>query len=324
VDCGEVLEHDAAACARCGGRLQPAVLPAIYASRFRLHRQIGAGGMGVVYRATDGNLGRTVALKTLPRVSPEHASRLRREARALAALDHENLVLLLEYDLWRGTPVLVLEYLQGGTLADRLQHGPLPCAEVVDIGVAMTGALAYLHRRGFLHRDIKPSNIGFSSRDRPKLLDFGLVHLVAGARPDAASEATTAVNPVVSLAQSSDPSMRGILIGTPAYLSPEAIRLETPEPSFDLWSLAVTLYEAMTGVHPFRAATASELFARIARAEVVDPRTIRPECPAGFADLMRVALAPLSRHRFRTASSLRSALRQVRSRVMAEPALTGL
>jgi serine/threonine-protein kinase PknK len=220
-------------------------------------------------------------------------------------------VALLEYDLWRGTPVLVLEYLQRGTLADRLQDGPLGCQEVVAIGLAMTDALAYLHRRGFLHRDIKPSNIGFSSSDTPKLLDFGLVHLVADVHPGAGGDGTPATGFPPGF-DSDGASVRGLL-GTPAYLSPEAIRLLPPDPSFDLWSLAVTLYEATTGVHPFQAPTATELFARIARAEVADPRTLRTDCPADLAEFLRTALASALRRRFRTATSFGAALRQVQA-----------
>src|SRR5207253_8576282 len=118
-----------------------------------------------------------VAIKTLPRVSPEHAMRLRREARAMAAVQHRHLALIYGVETWRGTPLLVVEYLDGGTLADRLKAGPLAIDGVRELGISLCGALHSMHRSGVLHRDIKPSNIGFTREGVPKQLDFGLAML---------------------------------------------------------------------------------------------------------------------------------------------------
>src|SRR4029453_5469271 len=130
--------------------------------------------MGVVYVARDPALGRDVALKTLPAHRGDAIGRLRDEARAMAALNHPALATLYGVELWRGTPVLVVEYMTGGTLAARLATGPMSLAEIVALGVCIADALIYMHARGVLHRDVKPGNIGMTADGTVKLLDFGL------------------------------------------------------------------------------------------------------------------------------------------------------
>ena len=173
VDCRTVHPPEALSCA-CGGTMMPALAPYTLRGAFRLDRRIGSGGMGVVYRAHDLALGRMVAIKTLPRVSAEEAAHLRREARAMAALSHPNLAVIFGAETWRGTPMLVVEYLGGGTLADRLRLGRAAQAEVIELGLTLTDALEHIHRVGILHSDIKPANIGFTTTF--KLLDFGPAH----------------------------------------------------------------------------------------------------------------------------------------------------
>ena len=136
--------------------------------------------MGVVYRAKDLTLGRAVALKTLPATSPEDSARLRREARAMAAITHPNLALIFGVETWQGTPILVIEYLAGSTLAERLPTGPMAWEEVLELSLVLASVLERVHGSGILHRDVKPSNIGFTEEDVPKLLDFGLVRISAG------------------------------------------------------------------------------------------------------------------------------------------------
>ena len=212
VRCGR-LSEPATQCP-CGGELIPALLPRRLAGKFDVRRRLGAGGMGVVYLARDVTLGRDVALKTLPRRSGDAVSHLKDEARAMAALDHPALATIYGLEVWRGTPVLVVEHLAGGTLADRLARGTLPRADVLALGLRLADALLYMHARGLLHRDVKPSNIGFSADGVAKLLDFGL----------------------------SDAG--GSLAGTPAYLPPETLAGATPDAAVDLWGLAVVLSEA--------------------------------------------------------------------------------
>jgi hypothetical protein len=239
IACGRVLPGDPAVCT-CGGRTTPSVVPHSLAGKFTVVNQLGRGGMGVVYRALDTALGRTVAIKTLPRIAPEHAARLRREARTMATLAHPNLATLFGLETWRGTPMLVVEYLPGGTLADRLRHGPFELADWLPVAYGILEGLAHVHGKGLLHRDLKPSNIGFTAEGVPKLLDFGLAQLAGIAINQEAGDAAVA------------PGDRNVMmtdrrVGTPVYMSPEAIRGESPDAGFDLWAFAVVMLEALTG-----------------------------------------------------------------------------
>jgi serine/threonine protein kinase len=177
----------------------------------------------------------------------------------MAATSHPNLAVLHGLETWRGAPLLVMEFLDGGTLADRLTRGPLPLGETLTLGINLASALAALHDVGILHRDIKPSNIGFTAHGVPKLLDFGLAKLVAVAQPNAAS-AAVAEGSTWSVTIST--GLAGIR-GTPAYLSPSVLSGEPPAVVDDLWSLSVTLLETCTGNNPFRAATPAATVARI-------------------------------------------------------------
>ena len=234
-DCGCVAVT-AQTCA-CGGALVAAALPPILAGKFQLQRRLGAGGMGVVYLARDVTLGRDVALKTLPRRGADAVLRLRNEARAMAALNHSALATIYGVEIWQGTPVLVVEHLARGTLADRLRKASLTRDETIALGIRLTDALVYMHDRGLLHRDIKPSNIGFTADGTAKLLDFGLSD----------TEATAA--------------------GTPGYLPPDARSGALPDAATDLWSVGVVLQQTC-GAHDaalasfFQRALASEPAAR--------------------------------------------------------------
>ena len=163
--------------ARAGSETTCAALPLFVQGKFRLERLVGAGGMGVVYLAVDMVLDRHVAIKTLPSLRSESVERLHREARTMARVLHPNLALIYGTEQWRGTPMLIVEYLEGGTLRDWIRRGPVPYAEVVDLGIVLADALDSVHASGVLHRDVKPSNIGYTSDRRPKLLDFGLALL---------------------------------------------------------------------------------------------------------------------------------------------------
>ena len=173
--CGYVALRAEGLCA-CRRPLAPAAIPYEFAGKFRLNRVLGEGGMGVVYRATDLALDRQVALKTLPRLGSEALLRLRREARSMAGFLHPNLALIFGAETWRGVPILVVEYLAGGSLASRLGE-PMAPREVLCLGMDLAGALEAMHDKGLLHRDVKPSNIGFTGGGVPKLLDFGLARL---------------------------------------------------------------------------------------------------------------------------------------------------
>ena len=158
----------------CGTATTTAELPLFVQGKFRLERLVGTGGMGVVYLAVDMVLDRQVAIKTLPSLRSQSADRLHREARTMARVVHPNLALIYGTEQWRGTPMLIVEYLDGGTLRDWIRRGPVPCAEAIDLGIVLADVLDSVHASGVLHRDVKPSNIGYTSDRRPKLLDFGV------------------------------------------------------------------------------------------------------------------------------------------------------
>jgi serine/threonine protein kinase len=270
--------------------------------------------MGVVYRARDLALGRMVAIKTLPRVSPEEAAHLRREARAMAALSHPNLAVIFGAETWHGTPLLVVEYLGGGTFADRLQRRTSTQAEIIELGLTLTDALEYIHGVGILHSDIKPANIGFTTHNVPKLLDFGLAHIFRESHRRSASDVTAGVLSrfsEVEIDQWSVVSSR--FAGTPLYMSPEAIDAQPPSPSFDVWSLAVVMYEALAGANPFAARTLAEVYERITKIGAPDLRTFRADLPACFAEFFAEALALDFKQRPVTASALRQRLSVLRT-----------
>jgi serine/threonine protein kinase len=245
--------------------------------------------MGVVYRALDLTLGRDVAVKTLPHLSDDAAERLLAEARAMASLSHEDVAVLYEVARWRGTPLLVMEYLAGGTLATRLRESRLADAELVALIRLLARRLARVHARGLYHGDIKPSNVGFAADRVPRLLDFGLARALTGRAPSAAEAALP-------------PAQVG---GTWAYLSPEVRDGAAPGPTLDLWALGVVLCEALTGEHPFpHARTRQALIAShaaalarvqsrrsgthhrvLARVLAIDP-ALRPATAAELDDLL--------------------------------------
>jgi len=269
----------------------------------RVDRRIGSGGMGVVYRATDTSLRRQVAVKTLPAVSMGQARQLRREARAMAALSHPNLATIHAVDAWRGTPLLIVEYLQGGTLQDWLRAGPLDIGRVLQAGVDLAGALDHMHAQSTLHRDIKPSNIGFTSTGIPKLLDFGLARFVdvRASRNSGGAETTTSTSEA-RLTPSA------LLIGTPAYFSPELVALQPPDFASDLWALALSLYEAISGQNPMAGGTTVETLQRIATLAFPRLDTLRADCPSNIADGFARALSRDPRERPASARELRALL----------------
>jgi serine/threonine protein kinase len=288
--------------------LEPAPVPHLLAGKYRFERRLGAGGMGVVYLARDLALARDVAIKTLPSLSTGSARRLQREARAAALLVHPNLGLIFSAESWHGTPMLVLEYLAGGTLSTRIRRGPVPLSSAVAWGAALAAGLEAIHARGVLHRDIKPSNVGFAVDGTPKLLDFGLVRLLDDdARPAPAAEASE--GPLEEAPASLTSSSR--VVGTVPYLSPEALQGRPPSAAFDLWGLSLTIYETVTGVNPFVASSAARTADRILSRPAPDPRSLRPGCPAPLADLLLSALARSAAERPASARALREAFEAV-------------
>jgi hypothetical protein len=294
--CGRIAASDVRRCAECGKGTRPAALPEELFGKFRLERRIGEGGMGVVYGATDLTLARRVALKTMPRTSPEDAELLRREARAMAAITHPNLALILGAETWQGTPVLVLEYLAGGTLETRIGDGPLAPREAFEIAYRMARVLERLHARGLLHRDVKPSNVGFSEDGEPKLLDFGLVQILRDVIPERPHSLEA-------------PIQATGFAGTPLYMSPEALDARRPGPGFDLWGLMVVAFEAIAGRHPFEQSSATATLAAIRGGWTDEIAGLLPPEALAARELFASALAADPRRRPETAAELAERLR---------------
>jgi hypothetical protein len=277
IECGMVVSAATSRCV-CGAVARLAAIPSVLNGKFKVDRRLGSGGMGVVYRALDTSLDRQVALKTLSRLSATAAGQLAREARVMAAVVHPHLSTIYGVERWRGAPVLVVEFFEGGTLADRLRSQPLPVADVLRVGLQLARGLGELHAAGVLHRDVKPSNIGFRANGTAKLLDFGIASF-ASARP--LGVATSGDDPPLCT-QTIELGQRSIA-GTPLYVSPEVLCGTEPDARLDLWALALVLYEAVSGRHPFAAATVPDVLSRVRRARIPDVRQLRPDCPDGFA-----------------------------------------
>ncbi len=304
--CGLVEGHDRAKCSRCGGANSANGLPRVLAGKFLFEAKIGQGGMGVVYRAEDLDLGRLVAIKTLPSQSSRRLVRLRREARTMASVSHPNLALIYGAESWRGQPLLIFEYLSGGTLADRLDEGPLDVGASVDLISAMAAVTDRLHNHGILHRDIKPSNIGYTDDDTPKLLDFGLAKLVldSSAGDDVLQEHDEQQEQTAVV-----PGDGGYpIMGTLPYLSPEALDGDRPDYSFDVWSLATVLFECLTGSNPFLGPTKPETIDRIRRGPTPSLREALPDAPEPLDELLARALSRSRGPRPQSAKALQEAL----------------
>ena len=238
-ECGIVASVGPARGCECGAEYAAAPVPAMLAGKFSIERRVGAGGMGAVYLARDVGLQRQVAVKTLPVGDGPALVRLTEEARAMAAVAHPAIAQIHGLETWRGRPLLVVEFLGGGTLAARLDQGRLPGAEAVDVTVALSEALTALHDAGYVHGDVKPSNIGFASDGTVKLLDFGLARLTNDHDQPAG--------------------------GTLPYMSPEVLCGGRAGEADDVWSLCVVLYEMVAGRRPFIGEGPGEVAACIRR-----------------------------------------------------------
>jgi hypothetical protein len=291
----------------CGGTVAEARAPHLLRGVYEFQQRLGAGGMGVVYLARDRALERKVAIKTLPQVTGPHHARLRGEALAMASMVDPNLAVIYGIESWRGIPFLIEEYLEGGTLSDRLSRGPLPIAATLDLGVTLSATLARMHEAGIVHCDIKPSNIGFSAHGVPKLIDFGIAHLLrsSGETLTATAGATT------TMVTDTVVTDHGA-VGTPPYMSPEALWGSTPRPQFDLWSLTTVLFETIAGRRPFPGRDFAEISLAVLGGAAPDIRASRPECSERLAALFARGLARDQAVRPVTAASLHAELLALR------------
>ncbi len=223
---------------------------------------VGAGGMGAVWKAKDTQLDREVAIKTLPEGFGRHADRLarfEREAKLLASLNHPNIATIHGLDEDRGTRFLVLELVEGETLADRLRHGAIPLEESLKLARQISEALEAAHERGVIHRDLKPANIKITSDGTVKILDFGLAK--AFARDDVHTDLSDSPSPSI------EPTEQGLILGTAAYMAPEQARGKKVDKRADIWAFGVVLYEMVTGSRLFQGADSTETMGSVVMKE---------------------------------------------------------
>src|SRR5450631_3924256 len=263
----------------------------------------GAGGMGEVYRGRDTRLDRTVAIKILPAHlsdNPEARQRFDREARAISSLNHPNICTLYDVGHQDGMDYLVMEFLEGETLAARLAKGPLTPEQVLKFGIEICEGLEKAHRQGVIHRDLKPGNI-MLTKTGAKLMDFGL-----------AKAATTGASPASSMTMTiSGPSAeapltaRGTLVGTFQYMSTEQIEGKEADPRSDIFALGAVLYEMATGIRAFNGKTQASVIAAILAAEPQPISAVRPMSPPALDRVVKVCLAKDPDERFQTVHDLK-------------------
>lgn len=223
---------------------------------------LGAGGMGEVYRARDAKLGREVALKALPEAfarDTESMARFQREAKVLASLNHPNIATIYGLEDSGGIHALVMELVEGPTLADRIRSGPIQIDESLRIVKQICEALEYAHERGIVHRDLKPANVKVQNNDAVKILDFGLAKAIRG---DAVSTDDSTSRTISEMA-----TRAGTLLGTPAYMSPEQAAGKTVDRRTDIWAFGCLLYEMLTGKKLFHGESMADTLAAVIRAE---------------------------------------------------------
>src|ERR1019366_3889999 len=277
---------------------------------YKIVRQLGAGGMGVVYEAEDTRLARQVALKFLSRdieQDPYALERFKQEARAASALNHPNICTIYAIEECDGQHFIAMELLEGQSLNEKINGHPLPVDKIIDIGVQITDALDVAHSKGIVHRDLKPANIFITTRGQAKILDFGLAKLTY--------DRHTAVETVAGNAVTMAPAhltQPGTAVGTIAYMSPEQARGEELDGRSDLFSLGAIFYEMATGRIPFEGNTSAVVFQGILDRNPRPPMEMNPAVPFKLEDIIAKALEKDVELRYQSATEIRSDLRRLK------------
>jgi eukaryotic-like serine/threonine-protein kinase len=269
---------------------------------YQILAPLGSGGMGDVYRATDPRLRREVAVKVLPdavATDPQRMARFAREAQLLAALNHPNIAAIYGFEESSNTHALVMELVEGLTLAERIKMGPIPLDEALPIARQIAEALEYAHERGIVHRDLKPANVKITPHGTVKVLDFGL----AKALSEDPTSSDSANSPTLTAAA----TKAGLILGTAAYMSPEQARGRTVDRRADIWSFGAVLYEMLTGNMAFKGDTVSDTLASVIKSEP-DWSALPPRLPSGIRQLLFRCLHKEAKQRLQSIGEARIAI----------------
>src|SRR3984893_16418274 len=272
---------------------------------YQIVSPLGVGGMGEVYRAHDSRLRREVAIKVIPDSTahdPDRMARFAREAQFLAALNHANIAGIYGFEESSTMLALVMELVEGPTLADRIAQGPVPLEDALPILKQITEALEYAHDRGIVHRDLKPANIKVKPDGTVKVLDFGL----AKALSDEGKPTDISNSPTLTAAA----TKAGLILGTAAYMAPEQARGKTVDRRADIWSFGVVAFEMLTGKMAFKGDTVSDTLAAVIRGEP-EWSFLRANVPTGIQQLIRRCLNKDSRQRLQSIGEARIAIENV-------------